>query len=713
MSYENFYFSRLPNLKGNGKQRRGTCPFCGHKEDFSVNIETGQFKCFYAGCGEEGDAFDFLIKLDNLSFSQAKEKLAKYGIHPLKDNPSPPPRGKKSEKGKPSLPDYQIRDYVKALTDEAIQFLKEVRGISKEVIDKYKLGYHKAKKRFAIPVMQGNRCVNIRLYSPDQEPKILPISSGRSIQLYPEDQLNNDEVWLCEGELDALCAISHGLNAITVTGGAGSWKDEFTPLFKAKKVNIVYDCDEGGRKGAKRVAEILYRVAQVKIVDLGLGEGEDLTDWFVKYGKSKEELERLAKDTSLYQKKPPESKEKTKTETWTLIPGLVHLVKQDGAVKYLLKRGDRLSIEDTFTLNDVAYRPKQDLPVKIPNEGILKEPTEIDYSRLLNEVIDFIKAYLEMPSDTHYFILALWVFHTYLIEKFNTTPILYFYGVKETGKTRAGEVLGELAFRCERLTSPTEATLFRSASYFKTSLIIDEIKLWGEQGNQEVARLIKSRYKRGLMVSRVNLNKKGEDQVEYFDVFAPLVICTTESIPDTIESRCITFLMQKNTRAEVEKLIDETWAEKLRNKLTLFRATYLDQDLPEVNQIARRRLNEIMLPLYQVLMLIAPERKEAFKMIIEEMETAKEEEEGLSLEAEIVEEIINYQKETGEEVFLTKEITERLNKDRSEREKITNTLASVRIKRLGFEKTRLGSKRGFRIHSELLTKLALQFGLDL
>lgn len=229
-----------------------------------------------------------------------------------------------------------------------------------------------------------------------------------------------------------------------------------------------------------------------------------------------------------------------------------------------------------------------------------------------------------------------------------------------------------------------------------------------------MARLIKSRYKRGLTVSRVNLNKKGEDQLEYFDVFAPLVICTTESIPDTIESRCITFLMQKNAKAEVEKLIDETWAGKLRNKLTIFRTNYLDQDLPEAGQIARRRLNEILLPLYRSLLLIAPERKEEFKIIVEEMETAKEEEEGLSLEAEIVEEIIKYEKETGEGVFLTTEIADRLNRERSERENLSDRLVSFRIKRLGFEKTRLaGGKRGFKINSELLKKLAFQFGIDL
>jgi len=406
-------------------------------------------------------------------------------------------------------------------------------------------------------------------------------------------------------------------------------------------------------------------------------------------------------------------KTKLKEGTRTLIPNLIYLVKEDNTVKYLLKEENRLHIQEKFISDGVVYKPKQDLPIKILGPDILEEPMNMDWSELLDEVIIFIKSYLEIPSESNYLILALWIFHTYLIGKFNTTPILYFYGVKETGKSRAGEILGELAFMCERLTSPTEATLFREADYFKTSLIIDEIKLWGQKGNQEVARLIKSRYKRGLKVPRVNLNRKGENQIEYFDVFGPLAICTTESIPDAIESRCITFLMQKNMRVEVEKLIDEEWATKLRHKLTIFRVNYLDKNIATTEQVARRRLNEIMMPLYQILMLIAPKRKDEFKAAIREMEKTKEEEEGLSLEAEIVERILEYKREAKENVFLTTEIVGRLNRERSEREKLSDKFVSFRIKRLGFQKTRLANgKRGFRIKSGLIEKLALQFGID-
>ena len=397
---------------------------------------------------------------------------------------------------------------------------------------------------------------------------------------------------------------------------------------------------------------------------------------------------------------------KKKEVTKTIIPGLVHLVKDGDVVKYLLKNKDRLCIKDSIILNDKVCTPKQDLPIKMPGPEIINESMNVNLGELLNEIISFIKNHLEMPSESDYLILALWVFHTYLIEKFSTTPILYFYGVKETGKTRAGEVLNEISLMGERLTAPTEATLFRSADYFKTTLIIDEVKLWGKNGNEEVARLIKSRYKRGIKVPRVNLNKKGENMIEYFDVFGPLVICTTESMPDAIESRCITFLMQKNSKVEVEKIIDIKQADELRNKLTIFKAKYLEQDLKETGQIARRRLNEIMMPLYKVLMFIAPEREEAFKKTVQEIEYAKKEDEGSSLEAEIVQALILHK---NEEIFITRSITKELNKERIETVKLSDKKVVNIIKRLGFKKTRTAKERGFEIELKLLEKLALQY----
>jgi hypothetical protein len=315
-----------------------------------------------------------------------------------------------------------------------------------------------------------------------------------------------------------------------------------------------------------------------------------------------------------------------------------------------------------------------------------------------------------MPLDSDYLVLSMWIFHTYLIEKFNTTPILYFYGVKETGKSRAGEVLSELAFRAQRLTSLTEATLFRSVELFKPTLIIDEIKLLGRGGNQGLADLIKTTYKRGLKVSRINLNKYGEDQIEYYDTFTPLVICTTESIPDIIESRCILFIMQKNSNPQIERKIDMKWANDLRERLTVFRANYMLRELPEAQYIARGRLNEIMFPLYQTLLMTEPERKSEFIQTVKQIQKNKDNEEGMGLEAEIVKAIDDEYRENQDRQFLTQAISKRINEIRSENESISDRAVNKRIRRLGFHKKRFNNGRmGFRINMERLRSLKSKY----
>jgi hypothetical protein len=454
----------------------------------------------------------------------------------------------------------------------------------------------------------------------------------------------------------------------------------------------------------------------------GLEKGGDITDWINKGGNLEKlhkimlETPEIDKEDIAGEEKGNSTKEKKqkKIKTKTLIPGLIHLVKEGEQASYLLQREGNLFIEETFTgVDETIYQPKSDLPIHYCREDIIKEPRQVDYASLLQDIIQFMKRYLELPDDKGYLLLALWVFHSYIIEKLDTTPILYFKGVKETGKTRAGEVLAELAYKCERLTSPTEATLFRSAEYFKTALVVDEIQLWGKEGNQAVGRLIKSRYKRGMKVSRINQNKSGEDEVEYFDVFGPLAISTTETVPNIIESRCIIFLMQKNKNAKVEKFIDKELARKIRNKLTIFRANFIDKQLPEVNPVSRRRLNEILSPLHRVLMAIDPDMENEFKLTVKNLERFKDTEAEFTLEAEIVEAVVDWYKNHRETSFLTNDIVDILNDDRKEKEFLSSKLISNRLANLGFRKTRLNNgKRGFTFELEFLEELAEQYSVE-
>lgn len=61
-------------LRKAGKEFVARCPFHADKTpSFSVNEDKGVFHCF--GCGESGDVFDFVMKLDSVSFAQAAKSL--------------------------------------------------------------------------------------------------------------------------------------------------------------------------------------------------------------------------------------------------------------------------------------------------------------------------------------------------------------------------------------------------------------------------------------------------------------------------------------------------------------------------------------------------------------------------------------------------------------------------------------------------------------
>jgi len=62
------------DLRKAGKEYTGHCPFHEDKTpSFSVSEEKGLFHCF--GCGESGDVYAFLMKLEGIGFKEAKARL--------------------------------------------------------------------------------------------------------------------------------------------------------------------------------------------------------------------------------------------------------------------------------------------------------------------------------------------------------------------------------------------------------------------------------------------------------------------------------------------------------------------------------------------------------------------------------------------------------------------------------------------------------------
>jgi DNA primase len=186
--------------------------------------------------------------------------------------------------------------YHQALPERLRTYLNS-RGIPDAIIDRYFLGWNGS--RITIPVFnEKGICASFRLAKdPDDSsdaPKMLSMR-GSSVDLYGWEalRLKPQRVAICEGEFDRLVLAANGFPAVTSTGGAGSFDPEWADAFAdIPEVFICFDRDEAGRKGALRVSRM---ITHAKLVELPeeVGEGGDITDFFVRLGRNAGDFEKL------------------------------------------------------------------------------------------------------------------------------------------------------------------------------------------------------------------------------------------------------------------------------------------------------------------------------------------------------------------------------------------------------------------------------------
>jgi hypothetical protein len=192
---------------------------------------------------------------------------------------------------KPQLNDAMISGWHQALLSdtERLQWLREARGLSEEVIRQYQIGWDRSKHRYMIPIYDASgQPQNVRRYKPDTTDTGLKMFNwsgwGTPARIYPIDQLDNDPLLIVEGELDALACISNGVAAVSGTHGADTWLKEWSKLFVGKQMYVSYDNDKDGRQGARRVVNTLKaHVTSIAILPPLMKEAKsDVSDWFVR-----------------------------------------------------------------------------------------------------------------------------------------------------------------------------------------------------------------------------------------------------------------------------------------------------------------------------------------------------------------------------------------------------------------------------------------------
>jgi hypothetical protein len=276
-------------------EQRAHCPMPDHEDEnpsASINFEKGVWHC--QGC-DQGGGLRTLVK----RLSAWKGPVGKQGGSTAELGTQ---QARRSQAGKPGPTAAQAQGYHDALIRNRgplHDYLVEERGLDMPTIVQFRIGWSTSKQRYTVPVYDyDGSLVNIRFYKPHakkNDAKWTNVSGHGRRRIFGAKMLRKvDTVLLAEGEWDAILATQYSFAAVSSTGGAKNWPNEFADLFTGKRVFVVYDCDDEGRAGAKRAAEGLYAVAsEVFVVDLGLEKSEDLTDFFVKYGQNADDLSRL------------------------------------------------------------------------------------------------------------------------------------------------------------------------------------------------------------------------------------------------------------------------------------------------------------------------------------------------------------------------------------------------------------------------------------
>jgi DNA primase len=340
--------------QGSGIRYVGLCPFHPDKTpSFNVNSGLGYFKCF--GCGEGGDVFTFVQKIETLTFVETLKVLAeRYGI--------PMPERQRSDD-----PEAQLRSALEEMHEiaaeqfqtnlrgpggaEARRYL-ESRGVNRAIADEFRLGLSEGSgqqmtarlQRFGADLLEKSGLVRKReeggFYDYFRGRLMFPIHSeagkvigfgGRALRsgdepkylnspdtkLYKKssvvynlhrakiDARKNDRMILVEGYMDVIGVYAAGIREVVASSGTSLGIDQVRSIRRqiahqqASKGQIIlnFDPDSAGvRSTEKYIPAFLAEGLRVKV--LAIPGGLDPDEYIQKFGI--EEYRKLLNGAASY-----------------------------------------------------------------------------------------------------------------------------------------------------------------------------------------------------------------------------------------------------------------------------------------------------------------------------------------------------------------------------------------------------------------------------
>ncbi|MCL1936050.1 MAG: DNA primase [Defluviitaleaceae bacterium] len=322
--------SSYVNLKNFGSSYKGLCPF--HNENtpsFSVSSSKQIYKCF--GCGAGGNAYNFIIAMENLTFIEAVEYLASksniilpeknqniYNSNKVSTNQIVDREKEKKDKL------YQLHlDATKFFYEnlknnkKIIEYVKS-RGLTSKIIKKFIIGYtgvgwdnlfnYLKKSGYSEEIIKDSGVVvetkdekiidrfRDRLMFPifDEKSRIIAfggrdITEGKKVAKYinsPETRIysksknlyginfvkkntQKENVFIVEGYIDLVTMFQNGFDNTLATLGTALTSEHIKLLKYKKSITLIFDNDEAGKKATlNAINNLKYSNFEIKVLEL-------------------------------------------------------------------------------------------------------------------------------------------------------------------------------------------------------------------------------------------------------------------------------------------------------------------------------------------------------------------------------------------------------------------------------------------------------------
>ncbi len=323
--------SQYMSLQRAGANMRARCPFHSERSpSFTVSSARQSYHCF--GCGEHGDVFTFIEKIEGVDFKGALKILAeKAGVEIKYEGPKKTKEEQDEKEQMFSAMSSASLYYHKHLLEspEALEYVKS-RGFTKETIDKFQIGFapddwHAVEQeltlegfklsilekvglsiagdkghydRFRSRIMFPMRDVAGRVVAfsgrifgkPAEDEKNAKYINSPETELYSKSKVlygfdfakqairKNDFVILVEGQMDLVACHQAGYhNTVAISGTALTGEHCKVLGRMSKNIVLALDADAAGVKAAGRSAIIALQAGfDAKVARLA--EGADPAD---------------------------------------------------------------------------------------------------------------------------------------------------------------------------------------------------------------------------------------------------------------------------------------------------------------------------------------------------------------------------------------------------------------------------------------------------